>query len=390
MTTHFETNGAARRKFLKSAAVAGLATALGPSWLAMAATPKPQRVLVLGGTGFIGPHIVRAALAAGHEVSIFNRGKTNPDLFPGVENLVGDRDGDLESLKGKSWDVVIDNSGYVPRHVRDSVQLLKNAADHYLFTSTAGIYQAVVDGSWPEGEVTEDAPAAALPEPGSEEVGKYYGQLKALCEAEVREAFPGRCTITRPGLIVGPGDTTDRYTYYPARMDRGGEMLAFGSPEDPVQYIDARDLAAFSLHCCEQRTSGTFHLVGPDAVMTMGEMLNGIRQGIGADVQFTWVDAAFLAEMGVEEGSVMPWISPIGQLSGIARLSNDRAFAAGLTFRPVPETARDTLTWWKEQPEDYRQAMSGGLRGGSLPQGPASLEQQMAREAEILAAWKAR
>jgi len=402
-----------RRGFIRMTTAAGGALALGPMLTGCAqgggdadeaqgaeggeraAVQKSLRVLILGGTGFIGPHMVRAAQARGHEVTIFNRGKSNTHLFPDVEKLVGDRDGDLESLKGHTWDVVIDNSGYVPRHVRDSAQLLKDAAELYLFTSTAGVYEAWYDGSWPEGETDEDAPLSVLGEPGSEEVGKWYGQLKVLCEQEVQEAFPGRNCISRPGLIVGPGDSTDRFTYYPLRVAQGGEMIAFGNPTDPVQYIDARDLAAFCLHCVEQRTVGVFNTLGPRETFTMGEMLEGIKSAIGADTTFTWVPPNFLIEAevigeGMMGAMLMPWIPQDGTLSGAARFARERAFANGLVFRPYAETARDTLEWFKSLPEDRQAQMRAGLRGGELPMEPASIEQQMAREAKILEAWHAK
>ncbi len=379
-----------RRKFIVTTVAAGTAVALSPVLTALGSGHvKPLKVLILGGSGFIGPHMVQAALDRGHEVSIFNRGKTNPHLFPEIEKLVGDRGGDLAALKGRQWDVVIDNSGYVPRHVRNSAQLLKDAAEHYLFTSTGGVYAAVYDGNWPEGYTDEDAPLSVLPEPESEEVSKYYGQLKVVCEQEAQRAFPGRNTISRPGLIVGPGDGTDRFTYYPARVSKGGVMLAFGTAQDPVQYIDARDLADFSLYCVEQRQVGIYNTIGPEQPFTMGQMLNQIKAAIGADTRFTWVPAGFLAESEVATGSVMPWVSPEGVISGIARLSPARAFQNGLAFRPFVETVRDTLEWWNSQPEDRRQAMRGGLRGGGLDFGPASIEQQMVREAAILEAWQA-
>ena len=381
-----------RREFIKNAVAAGSAVALSPVLSAIGGSPaagKPLKLLILGGSGFIGPHMVRQALDRGHEVSIFNRGKTNPHLFPDIEKLVGDRGGDLEALKGRQWDVVIDNSGYIPRHVRNSAQLLKDSAEHYLFTSTGGVYAAVYDGNWPEGYTDEDAPLSVLPEPESEDIGEYYGQLKVVCEQEVQQAFPERYTITRPGLIVGPGDSTDRFTYYPARVSQGGEMMAFGTPKDPVQYIDARDLAKFCLLCVENRQVDIYNSIGPEQVFTIGQMLNQIKAAIGASTRFTWVPAAFLAESEISMGSVMPWISPESEISGLVRLSSERAFKNGLTFRPFAETASDTLEWWNSLPKDRRQGMRGGLRGGGLEFGPASMEQQMAREAEILAAWQA-
>ena len=379
-----------RRDFIKTSLAAGATLALGQGLTACAGSSSPSlKVLILGGSGFIGPHMVQAALDRGYEVSIFNRGKTNPHLFPQVEKLIGDRDGNLTALEGRKWDVVIDNSGYVPRLVRDSATLLSNAADHYLFTSTGGVYAAIYDGNWPDGYTNEDAPLSPLAEPDSEDVSKYYGQLKAVCEQEVKNAFPGRYTISRPGLIVGPGDSTDRFTYYPARLDRGGEMMAFGTPADPVQYIDARDLADFSLLCVEQRIVNTFNSIGPKDLMTMGQMLEGARAAIGADTELTWVSSAFLAEWEVAPASMMPWISPEGAVSGLAKLDSARAFANGLSFRPYADTVRDTLEWWKAQSHERREAMRGGLRGGDLAPGPASMDQQMSREAEILAAWKA-
>jgi len=401
-----------RRDFIRMTTAAGGALALGPMLTGCgqgggagrgAERPAPQKslkVLILGGTGFIGPHMVREAQARGHEVTIFNRGKTHTELFPDVEKLIGDRDpevGDgLSSLKGHTWDVVIDNSGYVPRHVRGSAQLLKDQAEFYLFTSTAGVYQAWYDGSWPEGETDEDAPLSVLGEPGSEEVGKWYGQLKVLCEKEVQEAFPGANTISRPGLIVGPGDSTDRFTYFPLRVSKGGEMMAFGNPTDPVQYIDARDLAAFCLHCVEQRIVGVFNTLGPRDVFTMAGMLDGSKAALGADTTFTWVPEDFLVEQGViGEGMMgavlMPWIPQNGSLAGAARFSRERAFSNGLTFRPFDQTARDTVEWFTSLPEDRQAQMRAGLRGGALEFGkPASIEQQMAREAEVLKAWHAR
>ena len=300
--------------------------------------PQPLRILILGGTGFIGPHMVRDALARGHAITLFNRGRTNTHLFPEVEKLVGDRDGQLGALEGRTWDVVLDNSGYVPRHVRDSAQLLKDASDHYLFTSTAGVYaswygadggmkSAPGEPEWPADGTTEDHPTVVLPEPGSEEVGRWYGHLKVLCEDAVREAYGEHCVITRPGLIVGPGDSTDRFTYYPVRIDLGGEVMAFGAPDDPVQYIDARDLAAWSIRLCEDRVSGTYNAVAPLGGLRMAELLYGIRAITATPVRFTWVPGSFLAEQGVPEFSLPPWSNQEGPFAGA------NAFPRGQGFR---------------------------------------------------------
>lgn len=387
-----------RRQFLGQAAVATGALAL---WRCAPPAPQTLRILILGGTGFIGPHMVRYALDRGHSVTLFNRGRTNTHLFPEVEKLVGDRDGQLGALEGRNWDVVLDNSGYVPRHVRDSAQLLSDASDHYLFTSTAGVYaswygpdggmkSAPGEPAWPEGGTTEDDPTVVLPEPDSEDVGRFYGHLKVLCEDAVMEAYgDDRCVITRPGLIVGPGDTTDRFTYYPVRIDRGGEVVAFGAPDDPVQYIDARDLAGWSIRLCEERASGVYNAVAPLGGMRMGDFLEGVHSITDAQASFTWVPGSFLAEQGVPEFSLPPWTSQDGPFAGATSFRADRAFAAGLTARPLTETTLDTLEWWKSLPDDRRQQMRAGLRGGDLEFGPASMDAQMEFEARILEAWRA-
>lgn len=336
---------------------------------------KPISILFLGGTGFIGPHQVEYAIKRGHKVTLFNRGKSNPNLFPEAEKLEGDRDGKLDALKGRKWDACIDNSGYVPRHVRLSSQLLKDSVGHYLFVSTVGTYKAW-DGSWPAGGTGEDSPLAPLPEPKSEEVGKYYGPLKVLCEKEVQSAFGKRSVIVRPGLIVGPGDPTDRFTYWPVRIDKGGEVLASGAPTDPVLYIDARDLSSWCVRLVEDRVPGTFNALGPLETFTQAEMLYGCRAVTSSPVSFTWVDGAFMREQKVNMMGLLPWLWPGGQLAGASHFKRDKAFAAGLTFRPFAETARDTLAWFKTLPAERQAKAAFGL--------PA------AEEARVLAAWKAR
>jgi len=253
---------------------------------------------------------VEYAIKRGHKVTLFNRGKTHPELFPDVEKLRGDRDGKLDALKGKTWDAVIDNSGYVPRHVRDSAQLLSMTAGRY---STAGIYEPFVDGSWPKDGLGEDGPKTELPEPGSEEVRKYYGPLKWLCEQEVTTAFPKTATVVRPGLIPGPGDPTDRFTYWPIRVAKGGEMLAPGSPSDPILYIDARDLGSFCVHLFEDRITGTYNLLGPKGTLTMGELLDSCRKVTKSSPPLTWVPGSFLEAQGVHHFGLFPWLDPKGK-----------------------------------------------------------------------------
>lgn len=348
-----------RRLFIGASAAATVALA--------APTPasKPLSILILGGTGFIGPHQVRYAVARGHKVSVFNRGKTNPGLFPDVEHLEGDRNGKLDALKGRKWDAVIDNPSTLPRWVRDAAQLLKDSASQYVFISTISAY---ADNATADAD--ESAALAKLDDPTVETIdGATYGGLKALAEKEAEKAFPGRATIVRPGLIVGPGDPTDRFTYWPVRIARGGEVLAPGSPTDPVQFIDARDLAEWTIRLVEQKTFGTFNALGPSSPLSMAEMLYGIRAVTTADVRFTWVPADFLEKQKVRPWADMPvWIPPAGEMAGFARRSNRRAIASGLTFRPLAETARATLD---AQPKRE-------LKAGLKPE----------REAEVLAAFK--
>jgi 2'-hydroxyisoflavone reductase len=366
-----------RRDFLSAT---GAALSVGS--LASAAHPillghrrAPLKILFIGGTGFIGPHMVRAAIAAGHTPTLFNRGRTNPGLFPDVEKLIGDRDGGLGVLKGRTWDAVIDTSGYVPRIVRASAQMLKDQAKHYLFISTGDVYRSYdVEG------LDEDHPKAILPDSakGSEDSGKYYGPLKVFCEAEVRAAFPDRHTIVRPGWIVGPGDNLNLFTYWPVRIDRGGEVLAPGDPTDPVQIIDARDLAEWIIRMLERGTTGSFNGFGPGSRLSIAEFLYGIRAVTSAEVRFTWTDTEFLLANKVRPWSDIPiWYPPIGAFKGNGLFSTKRAVAAGLTFRPLAVTARDTLEWYR----------SLGTPWESLSRHPGLT---LAREKELLALWHAK
>jgi 2'-hydroxyisoflavone reductase len=366
-----------RRSFLGAAALGGAALSFGsrPGWARLAGRggPSSLKILFIGGTGFIGPHMVREALARGHVPTLFNRGKTNPGLFPNVEKLVGDRDGGLGVLQGRTWDAVIDTSGFVPRVVRASVQLLKGSVKQYLFISTGDVYR-----DFTIEHMDEDAPLAVLDDPKSEDVGKFYGPLKVLCEREVRDGFPNSSIVVRPGWIVGPGDNLNLFTYWPVRIDRGGEVLAPGDPTDPVQIIDARDMASWIIRMLEAGTTGTFNAFGPAAPLSIAEFLYGIRAITSADVSFTWVSTDFLLAQKIRPWRDIPiWYPPIGDHKGNGLISPKRSVAAGLTFRPLAETARDTLDWFRSLGEDWE---SSPKRRGLTA----------AREAELLAGWKAR
>src|SRR5215471_17016276 len=366
-----------RRTFLKASGLvvsslqfAGSATGLAAP---ISKAPRPLRLLILGGTGFIGPHQVRYAMARGHKVTLFNRGKTNPGLFPEVEKLQGDRAaGDYQALKGREWDAVIDNPTTIPRWVHQAAQALKGRVKQYVFISTISVY-ATND----KPDADERAPVLSAPEPESEDARKYYGPLKALSEKEAQRAFPEAAAILRPGLIVGPGDLSDRFTYWPARLAKGGEVLAPGSPTDPVQIIDARDLAEFVIRVCEERTTGVYNCTGPRSTLTIAEMLGGVRSVMSTDAYLTWVDAPFLEKHNVSSWVDMPvWVPSGGESGGFARRNISRAVSKGLTFRPLASTAKDTLEFYESEPEERK----AKLRAGLAPE----------REKEVLAAWHGR
>jgi 2'-hydroxyisoflavone reductase len=367
-----------RRYFIRISAAAGGAFGLGIKSRILFAEKAvtPLRILILGGTGFTGPYQVRYALSRGHKVTTFNRGKTHPGELPTeVEQLIGDRNGKLDALKGRQWDVVIDNPTTLPAWVRDAAQILKGNVERYVFISTISVYADTSNG------VDETAPLAKYDglDPYKETLEamrlsgyKTYGPLKALSEQEAEKWFPGKTLIIRPGLIVGPGDETDRFTYWPVRIDRGGEVLAPGNSNDPVQFIDARDLAEWTIRMVENRETGIYNATGPAKPLGIGKMLDEIKDALNSNAKFTWVPADFLKQQSVEAWSNMPvWA---GDELGLARTNINRALAKGLTFRPLTETARDTLAWFKSLPQD-RQSK---LRAGLVPE----------REAEVLAAWK--
>jgi 2'-hydroxyisoflavone reductase len=329
---------------------------------------EPLRILILGGTGFLGPHQVEAARRRGHQLTLFNRGRSNPGLFPGIETLIGDRNGDLASLEGGQWDAVIDNSGFEPDQMRLSTDILRNSTEQYLFVSTQSVYadRSIVDQD-------ETGPVGRPGTPEGEWSG--YGPLKALCERTLQAAMPGRSTVVRPAVIVGPGDESDRFTYWVQRVNRGGLVLGPGLPDDPTQFIDARDLAEWMIHLLETRTVGTFNATGPKEPLTVGRMLEVMRTVAGSDCQFIWTNYDFLASQGVRPFSDLPmWMVPEGRTEGFMRMSATRAQTAGLTYRELAETVRDTLEWWTPQPGQGGAALRAGL----------SLE----REAEIISAWR--
>ncbi len=370
-----------RRDFLRVTAMTSGAAGLGllssrTSWGADAS--KPLRILILGGTGFTGPFQVRYALERGHKVTVFNRGKTRPGELPdGVEQLLGDRNGQLDALKNRQWDVAIDNPTSVPVWVRDVGKILQGNVERFVFISTISVYAESRKSNDETAPLAKYTGADAMKETRDTIVAsqfQLYGPLKALSEQEAEKWFPKKTLVIRPGLIVGPGDQTDRFTYWPVRIDRGGEVLAPGAPSDPVQFIDARDLAEWTIRMVEKKATGTYNATGPEKPLPVGDMLGGIKDALKADAKFTWADADFLEAQKVSPWSDMPvWVPPRGEEGGLGRTSIKKALAEGLTFRPLADTARDTLAWFRTLPAERQADLKAGLK----PE----------REAEVLAAW---
>lgn len=364
-----------RRDFL--GATLGLAAASLAAPFAPAHAERRLKILILGGTRFLGPHMAEYALSRGHTLTFFNRGKTNPGVLPGVERIQGDRNGDLRGLAGRQWDAVIDNSGYLPRQVRASAELLHASVPYYMFISSVSVYASFAQAN------DEDSPVGRLADPTVEKIdGETYGPLKALCESAALAAYgPQHTNVLRPGLIVGPDDNTDRFTYWPARASRGGTFVAPNSPKDPVQVIDVRDLARFAIAAVEQQTAGTFNVLSPPGRFTIGDVVdqsiiaaNDLARPSPPPVP-AWLPTAFLEAQGVAPWSDMPvWAPSVGEEAGFALVSADRALEAGLTIRPMADTVTDTLRWFLGQPEAERRNLKAGLS----PE----------REAKVLAAWK--
>jgi 2'-hydroxyisoflavone reductase len=375
-----------RRDFLKVSALAGGALGLGvtpaslsgapsaaPTPIIGSKPPHPLKILILGGTGFIGPHMVRYALDRGHEITLFNRGRSNTDLFPDLENLIGDRNGDLESLRGRTWDICMDNNASNIDWVTYSTEFLKDSVPLYFYVSSRSAYSDLSSVPMHAGAPTFTYETAGV-EPGAESLP--YGLRKALCERQVQGVFPGISTVFRPGLIIGPGDRTDRFTYWPVRINQGGEVLAPGDPSDPIQIIDVRDFTEWVVRMAENGTTGVFNGVGPAIPRPIEQLLYGIRAVTTAETEFTWVPADFLAEHEVRPYSHMPvWMPPGPGREGFARFDLTPEVESGLTYRPLAVTAKETLDYHFSRPAEEQAPLRAGL--------PAE------REAEVLAAWHA-
>ena len=328
-----------------------------------------MRILIIGGTRFLGRHLVEAALARRHEVTLFNRGKSNPELFPQLETITGDREKDVNRLQERIWDTVIDVAGYVPRIVRISAEVLEPNVSRYVFISTISVYENFrktgIDESYPVGKLEDETV--------EEITGETYGPLKALCEKAVQDVYGERALFIRPGLIVGPHDPTDRFTYWPVRVGRGGNVLAPQNSEATTQIIDVRDLSEFTLKLIEENASGVYNVTGPDYELTLGRLLEVSKQVSGSDANFTWASVEFLNQNNVASWSDMPaWVPDDEEGVGFARLDISKAIGAGLKFRPLDETVRDTLEWAGTRPSDH------AWRAGLTPE----------REAEVLAVLK--
>ena len=314
-----------------------------------------MKLLIIGGTRFVGRAITQEALDTGHEVTLFNRGKSNAGLFPEADELVGDRDGGLDILRGRRWDAVIDTSGYVPRLVRDSARLLAAAVEHYTFISTISTY-----ASFAEPGINEDSPQGTLEDETAEEVNDTtYELLKVLCEQALNEEMPDRVLHVRPTLIVGPYEEDDLFTYWVDRVAQGGEILVPGTADASMQFIDARDLATWVAKATEQRLTGPYITTGPDHPLTMSKILQTCRQVSDSDAVFTYVGDDFLLDKGLKVNDETPWWIPASH-KGYGLFNNQKAVAAGLAFRPLDQTVKDMLDWLQIRPADYE--WRSGLR----------------------------
>jgi 2'-hydroxyisoflavone reductase len=341
-----------------------------------------MKVLIIGGTRFIGRHLVRAALDRDHEVTLFNRGRHSSEALTQVETIHGDRNSDLAKLQNRRWDVVVDTCGILPRAVSTAAQILSDSVDRYIFISTQNVYADVsapgIDETFPLATLTSEQldEAYAIDTSGEPSYGKLYGGLKALCEQAAGEVMPNRVLIIRPGLIVGPYDYTDRFTYWVARVARGGEVLAPGRPDRLVQFIDVRDLAEWILKLIEDKETGVYNANGRPNALTMKDVLHECRTVSGSDASFKWISEEFLLRENVAAWSEMPlWLpeEAAPHLAGFMFINIDRAIAAGLGFRPLSDTIGDTLAWYKTHRSGEK------LKAGILPD----------KEQELLHKWHA-
>jgi len=353
-----------RRSFIRSASAIGAFAALPGSAFAQGTACKPLDILILGGTGFIGPHEINYARSRGHKVTMFNRGKTAPGMFPDVETLIGDRNDQLDSLKGRDWDAVIDNSGFYPRHARLSAELLHGHVDQYMFVSSISAYgdDLTVD----DDELS--AAYAVMDDPSDESdliYGRTYGARKALCEQEITKVFGDKAINVRPGLITGTGDPTERLRHWLVRMQAGNEILVPGVEDLPVQYIDASDMTGWMVRMLEDGGSGPYNAVGAENPYRARPLLEGIRDAIGSKSKLTWINWEWLRKEATDIPSYAPWYGqgPVPFM----QVTNDRALATGLTFRPIEETAKDMIAKLDEH------AVSQGRQGGFDPKMEAAL-----------------
>jgi 2'-hydroxyisoflavone reductase len=407
---------ASRREFIVTSAAALGAAASMPAisfaYDSPARAAASLRILILGGTGFLGPACTESALARGHKVTHFNSGRTEerrhaagrPSLVPeGVEQLYGNRDPNktaadrknegkpgaptdpdspkgLSQLVGRKWDAVIDTSAFFPRMVKASAELLAPNVKQYLFISTISVYK---DESTPNFD--ETAPLSTLADPTTEEMGKdyaNYGGGKALCEQAAEQAMPGRVTILRPGFMVGPRDTSGRFLYWPVRASLGGVMVVPGAPTDPIQLVDVRDVADWIVHCLEQTIFGIYNVTGPAKPLSMKAMVKAVRKGTSSQVEFVWIDNHFLQAHGVQDGQFPLYEPPTGDTAGFHRCNCSRALARGLLFRPLPETAKACLDWYRSLPPATQAAVAPQF--ASRPNQEPWLE----TEKHLLQSWK--
>lgn len=313
-----------------------------------------MKLLIIGGTVFLGRAIVAAALARGHEVTLFNRGQHNPDLFPEVEKIRGNRDGELDALRHRKWDAAIDTCGYYPRVVRQSAEALSGAVEHYTFISSISVYadfRQPWDEEGPLGQIDPEEAEAA-----DQITAENYGPLKVQCEQTVRNEFPEGALIIRPGLIVGPHDPSDRFTYWPVRVDRGGDVLVPGRGEQRMEIIDVRDLAEWNVRMVEAGKVGVYNATGPDYPLTMETFLTTCKTETAREAQFVYVPGEFLKQHEVEADRVNCWWVPdtAEEYRYFSEINCDRGRAEGLVYRPLKETIRDTLAWAASRPSDWQ------------------------------------